>query len=243
VIALASCGADAVGLNCSFGPDGLGQLARDVLAQSPVPILIKPNAGLPRLVDGKTIFDMTPDPFASAMADLAAAGVQLVGGCCGTTPAHIEALAKALAAGKSAGQSDADLQRTQAQHAAAKASFENTICSGRQTVELDWDQLSDWPVVASDDPEDLPDEVLVAAEDEPGVLVIDLAAVSADLLDDWLDALDLVQMQTDIPLIFNGRQPDILAAVVRRYQGRTAILASPDSSNAAALRGAIVKFF
>jgi hypothetical protein len=98
-------------------------------------------------------------------------------------------------------------------------------------------------VVASDDPEDLPDEVLVAAEDEPGVLVIDLAAVSADLLDDWLDALDLVQMQTDIPLIFNGRQPDILAAVVRRYQGRTAILASPDSSNAAALRGAIVKFF
>jgi 5-methyltetrahydrofolate--homocysteine methyltransferase len=243
VIALASCGADAVGLNCSFGPDGLGQLARDVLAQSPVPILIKPNAGLPRLVDGKTIFDMTPDPFASAMADLAAAGVQLVGGCCGTTPAHIEALAKALAAGKSAGQSDADLQRTQAQHAAAKASFENTICSGRQTVELDWDQLSDWPVVASDDPEDLPDEVLDAAEDEPGVLVIDLAAVSADLLDDWLDALDLVQMQTDIPLIFNGRQPDILAAVVRRYQGRTAVLASPDSSNAAALRGAIVKFF
>ena len=243
VIALAACGADAVGLNCSFGPDGLGQLARDVLSQSPVPILIKPNAGLPRLVDGKTVFDMSPSHFATAMADLAAAGVQLVGGCCGTTPAHIEALAQALEKARASGQAAAARQQAQALIAAARSSYEQTICSGRQTVELDWDQLSDWPVVVSNDPDDLPDDVLDAAEDEPGVLVIDLSAASTDDLDAWLEALDLVQMQTEIPLIFNGSQPDILAAVVRRYQGRTAILASPDSPAVQAINGAIFKPF
>ncbi|MFA5756476.1 MAG: homocysteine S-methyltransferase family protein [Smithellaceae bacterium] len=96
LITLQSLGADAVGCNCSTGPE---QMAEYIAAMKPlatVPLLAKPNAGLPRLEGLKTVFDMDPASFAAGARKLAAAGANLLGGCCGTTPAHIAALAKAV---------------------------------------------------------------------------------------------------------------------------------------------------
>ncbi|MCQ2457335.1 MAG: homocysteine S-methyltransferase family protein [Clostridia bacterium] len=93
---LEGMGADAVGVNCSFGPDVLAPVVREYLKHASVPVLFEPNAGLPRIENGTVIFDVDPESFALQVAELIREGVRVAGGCCGTTPAHIAALKKAI---------------------------------------------------------------------------------------------------------------------------------------------------
>ena len=94
VAMLEGLGADAIGVNCSHGPKALAPIVDAYLAAASVPVLVKPNAGLPKVVDGKTVFDVLPDEFADDTAAMLSKGVSIAGGCCGTTPEHIRALAK-----------------------------------------------------------------------------------------------------------------------------------------------------
>ncbi len=91
-------GVDMVASNCSAGPAQFEELVKTMLRRLRTPLLVYPNAGLPELQDGQTVFPMGPEEFAERTARLAALGAQCVGGCCGTTPAHMNALAKAVAA-------------------------------------------------------------------------------------------------------------------------------------------------
>ncbi|MDL2306432.1 homocysteine S-methyltransferase family protein [Desulfovibrio sp. OttesenSCG-928-C06] len=92
VATLANLGVDFLGTNCSAGPEQMRGTVERILAASPVPVLVQPNAGLPELIDGETVFRLPPEPFAAITAEFAEAGAILLGGCCGTTPAHIAAL-------------------------------------------------------------------------------------------------------------------------------------------------------
>jgi 5-methyltetrahydrofolate--homocysteine methyltransferase len=96
LVTLQSLGADAVGCNCSAGPEGMLGLIAAMKPQATVPLVAKPNAGLPTLVGEDTVFSMDPAGFAGFAGPLAVAGVNLMGGCCGTTPVHIRALRDAL---------------------------------------------------------------------------------------------------------------------------------------------------
>ncbi len=96
VALLEGMGADAIGANCSLGPRQLMGVVDELLAVASVPVILKPNAGLPVMRDGQTVFDVLPNEFAADVAAAVAKGVRVVGGCCGTTPAYIEALAKAV---------------------------------------------------------------------------------------------------------------------------------------------------
>lgn len=92
VTLLEGLGVDAIGANCSLGPRQLRGVARELLANASVPVILKPNAGLPKSVDGNTVFDVAPDEFAREVAMLVHEGVRVIGGCCGTTPDYIRAL-------------------------------------------------------------------------------------------------------------------------------------------------------
>jgi len=92
VALLEGMGVDALGANCSLGPKQLGPVAEELLTYASVPVILKPNAGLPKSVDGKTVFDVTADEFSDEVAELIKQGVRVVGGCCGTTPEYIKAL-------------------------------------------------------------------------------------------------------------------------------------------------------
>ena len=92
VALLEGMGADAIGANCSLGPRQLGSVVEELLEYSSVPVLLKPNAGLPEIQDGKTVYDITPREFADEVNSLIAKGVRIVGGCCGTTPDYIRAI-------------------------------------------------------------------------------------------------------------------------------------------------------
>ncbi|MDY4899079.1 MAG: homocysteine S-methyltransferase family protein [Eubacteriales bacterium] len=92
VALLEGMGVDAMGANCSLGPRQLRGVAEQLLKNASVPVILKPNAGIPKVVNGKTLFDVTPDEFSEEVASLMKQGVRIVGGCCGTTPAYIRAL-------------------------------------------------------------------------------------------------------------------------------------------------------
>ncbi len=92
-IMLEGLGADAIGFNCGLGPAQMQKLLPQLLAATPLPAVLNPNAGLPKEVNGQTVFDVDADEFAALMYDMAKDGVLAVmGGCCGTTPAHIATL-------------------------------------------------------------------------------------------------------------------------------------------------------
>ena len=93
---LSALGASAVGLNCSLGPTELAPLVGELAPHDRALVMAQPNAGLPRIQDGETVFDVGPDEFARAMEAILDAGATVVGGCCGTTPAHIAALSALL---------------------------------------------------------------------------------------------------------------------------------------------------
>ncbi len=96
-LALESAGASAVGINCSVGPDQLVSVVRNIKEAVSIPIIAKPNAGMP-LIDeqGNAVYNMTPAEFAHHMKILVENGASIIGGCCGTTPEYIRAVAEEL---------------------------------------------------------------------------------------------------------------------------------------------------
>ena len=95
-VVLQSLGADAIGINCSTGPEDMIAPVRKMAEYATIPILAKPNAGLPELENGVTVYKTGPDEFAACGKRLVEAGASIIGGCCGTTPAHIKALKDAV---------------------------------------------------------------------------------------------------------------------------------------------------
>ena len=102
VLTLESLGVDALGANCSAGPDMLLPVVEQMLRHTTLPLLVKPNAGLPVMQGGRAIYELTPDNFARKMEQMADMGISMLGGCCGTTPAHIRALAQRVGGRKTA---------------------------------------------------------------------------------------------------------------------------------------------
>ncbi|MGN0443800.1 MAG: homocysteine S-methyltransferase family protein [Acutalibacteraceae bacterium] len=96
VAMLEGMGADAIGCNCSLGPKQLSGVVGELLRCASVPVIMKPNAGLPVVIDGKTCYDVTKDEFADEVISKVKDGVCIVGGCCGTTPEYISALSQKL---------------------------------------------------------------------------------------------------------------------------------------------------
>ncbi|MBR5959683.1 MAG: homocysteine S-methyltransferase family protein [Clostridia bacterium] len=95
VAMLEGLGADAVGVNCSLGPDALAPIVERYLAAASIPVLMKPNAGLPQEKDGKTFYNVGPEEFSAQIVPLIEKGLRIIGGCCGTTPDFIRAVKNA----------------------------------------------------------------------------------------------------------------------------------------------------
>ncbi len=90
-------GVDCVGINCGLGPEQIGEMMEKLAEISSIPIMAQPNAGLPQIENGKTVYNVSPSEFAEQCEKIAKLGVSVLGGCCGTTPEHIRALAEKCA--------------------------------------------------------------------------------------------------------------------------------------------------
>lgn len=92
-----SLGADGIGINCGFGPEKMLGFAKELISFTKLPVLINSNAGMPAVINGVTTYDVKPEEFAQSAVKLAQSGCAAIGGCCGTTPAHIKAVVDACA--------------------------------------------------------------------------------------------------------------------------------------------------
>ncbi|MDO4267662.1 MAG: homocysteine S-methyltransferase family protein [Eubacteriales bacterium] len=89
VALLEGLGVDVLGMNCGLGPAQMRDILKEILAESSIPVMINPNAGLPRSENGRTVYDIDAEEFAEIMEEIVDMGARIVGGCCGTTPEHI----------------------------------------------------------------------------------------------------------------------------------------------------------
>ena len=222
VVVLQSLGADVIGVNCSTGPEEMTEIVRLMRHYANVPILAKPNAGLPKLIDGETVYDMTSDEFASFGPALIEAGASVLGGCCGTTPEHI---AKLVAATK-----DMTPQPV-------NTTIYRVLASERKTQEID---INGRFLVIGERINPTGKKKLQASLREGDLdLVTEMAeqqeAMGADILDInmgmnginekemMLKTIDTVTMTTSLPLCIDSSHVDIIETALRHYPGRALI--------------------
>ena len=229
LLALASLGVAAFGINCSFGPDKLAELLTPLQKISPVPLLVKPNAGMPHLINGKTVFPMDANAFAAAMKPMLAAGISLLGGCCGTGPDHIAAIARLAAAAVAPKASGSNPAASAANLASADGGLACADClpwsrmigSSRQVWIVDTD--SRLPVLICKQPADL-EQLADLVDDQPDAVIIDLTGCASQNLDNlFLVTFNEMQSMLAAPLIFRDHSLPRLKNLLRAYHGRAGL--------------------
>ncbi|MDD4170264.1 MAG: homocysteine S-methyltransferase family protein [Desulfotomaculaceae bacterium] len=222
LITLQSLGADAVGANCSTGPKDMLKVVELMLPYAKVPIMVKPNAGLPRLVDGNTVFDMGPEEFGKYAVDFVEKGVGLIGGCCGTTPLHIKSVRENLAGLKPAGRKFKPYQ--------ALTSTRKTVFFGdTYPVTVVGERIN--PTGKKQLSEELKNgkftEVkrLAVEQVENGAEILDVN-VGMPGIDEKKTMVKVVKLLSSVvesPLCLDSSSPDVLEAALRIYPGRALI--------------------
>lgn len=222
-LTLSALGAHAVGVNCSLGPAELAPIVEAMVAHVSCPLVVRPNAGLPRVEDGKTVFDVKPDEYGRAMERIFDAGATIVGGCCGTTPAYIEKIA-ALASGRK------PEPRQAASLCAVTGSQEAVVLEeGKPATAVIGERIN--PTGKPRLKEALRSGNLdyaigeAIAQQEAGAQILDVN-VGLPEIDEPTVLLDLVkklQVATTLPLQIDSSDPVAIEEAVRRYAGKPII--------------------
>lgn len=222
-VTLEKLGACAIGANCSTGPDKMIELIREISKAVSIPVIAKPNAGMPSLNEaGETVYDMDADTFAREMKKLVEAGASVLGGCCGTSPEYIQKLVEATAAME------------------VQSHFKEGIrylSSERKTVAFGLD--SPFMIVGErinpTGKKKLQEELRSGSLDMVLTFTEEQEACGADLLDInmgmsginekemMLKVLDEVTVATNLPLSVDSSHVDVIEAALRRYPGRALI--------------------
>lgn len=222
-VVLESLGVAAVGTNCSTGPDKMVETVRRMAEVTSIPIIAKPNAGLPSLDGaGNTVYDMEAGEFGRHMRDIIMAGASIVGGCCGTTPDYIRALRASVG------------NMTLTQRNKPETRF---LTSERQTIAFG---LEDNFIIVGERINPTGKKKLQAALREgsmelvtefaesqeacgAGVLDINMGMSGIDEKATMLKALETVSGVTNLPISIDSSHVDVLEAALRRYPGRALI--------------------
>ena len=213
-------GVDAIGANCSLGPKQLFGVVQELLANASIPVLFMPNAGIPRVQDGVTFFDVSATDFAEAVAELVQDGVRVVGGCCGTTPDYIRALSEGMKALTTAPLTDKGLTVISSYtHAVDFADAplligERINPTGKKRfkqalIEGDMDYIVNEGI----------------AQQEKGVHVLDVNVGLPDIDEPALlcEAVERLQAVIDLPLQIDTADPVAMEAALRRYNGKALV--------------------
>lgn len=222
LVTLQSLGADVVGCNCSTGPQDMIKIIKAMKPYAKVPLIAKPNAGLPKLIDGKTQFDMSPEEFGSYVKEFVEAGVNLLGGCCGTSPLYIKEISKNINGLKPK---------------APDARKVSAVTSARSTVFVDPEE----PVAVVGErinptgKKKLQEELrqgktsevrrFALEQVEKGAKILDVNAgmPGIDEKETMVKIVELLVPMVDAPLCLDSSSPEVLEAALRVYPGRALI--------------------
>lgn len=219
VALLEGMGADVIGANCSLGPKQLRSVVERLLAVASVPVVLKPNAGLPRLVDGKSVFDVTVDEFVDEVVDMVNCGVRAVGGCCGTSPEYVARLSEKLRG--IAPQPLTEKERT------VISSYNHAVCFGEDESSIGAciepaDAESVRHSLVDGDVEDIIDAAL-DLQDEVEIMNINVDLPEVDVAAVLKEAVCEVQAVSGQPLQLETANAAALEAALRRYNGKAMV--------------------
>lgn len=223
VVVLQSLGADAVGVNCSSGPDTMLNFVREMKKYAKVPLIAKPNAGLPGINEaGETVYDMDADTYVTHMHALIEAGATILGGCCGTTPEFIRKLSESLP--------DRRISFQPAEPVRLLASERKVLAFGlNERFHIVGERIN--PTGKKKFQEKLRNAdysmVRSFAEDQTecgaSVLDINVGMNGIDEKETMLKVMDEVMAVTPLPLCLDTSHIDVMEAALRRYPGRALI--------------------
>ncbi|MFH1363372.1 MAG: homocysteine S-methyltransferase family protein [Candidatus Omnitrophota bacterium] len=219
---LQSLGADAVGANCSTGPEDMCKIISKIKPYATVPLVAKPNAGMPELVNNKAVFNLKPAEFALAAKRLVSLGVNLIGGCCGTTPEHIAGLKRKLLTVKPL------VSKIKAVSALSSAR-RTFVFAGQKNPLIIGEKIN--PTGKKDFQRELAkgdfsSAIRLAKEQESQgaeVLDLNLGVGGTDEKKLMLSALSLLSVSTSLPLVIDSANPEVIEEALRFYPGRALI--------------------
>ena len=211
---LEGLGVDAVGLNCSLGPKESEPIVARFLACCDIPVIVQPNRGLPKLKDGKTVYDLSVDEFEAYMQKFADMGVAVVGGCCGTTPEFIERISR--------------LSGQKVRRFAAERG--TVVCSPTRRVEIDGVKICGERLnptgkkrlkeaLIAGDYDFLAGEALSQQESGADLLDLNVGLPQLDEASVMRTAVEKVQEYCDLPLQIDSSDAAAIENGVRHYNG------------------------
>ena len=222
VIVLQGLGADAVGINCSTGPEEMRGLVARMKKYATVPIFAKPNAGMPELENGKSVYKMTPEHFADCMRELALAGANLAGGCCGSDPRHIRAMKQKLRYIDPVPPLEQPVRVLTSERALQEIPLDGPFLvvgerinpTGKKKLQAELREGS----------LNLVSEMAVSQEEcHAHVLDINMGMNGIDEKDMMLRVIEEVTSLTSLPLCIDSSHIDIIETALRHYPGRALI--------------------
>lgn len=220
VAMLEGLGADAIGANCSLGPKQLRKVAEELVATASVPVVLKPNAGLPKEVEGKTVFDVNEEEFAKELQEIIELGVRVVGGCCGTTASYIKCLVEKT--------KDAIPKPLTEKTMTMISSFQNALILGKAPV-LIGERINPTgkkrlkQAILDKDIAYILSEGL--GQQEKGVQVLDVNVGIPDIneIEVLKEVVYELQSVVDVPLQIDSSNVEAMEAALRIYNGKAMI--------------------
>ena len=216
-LTLTGLGADAIGINCSLGPRQMGPLVEELRRWTHLPLVLKPNAGLPDPAGGG--YDITPEEFARALAELGEGGVQFLGGCCGTDPEYIALLRREL-----------DGKRRTRYEAAVPAA----VCSGTRVVPIDRVRVIGERInptgkkrfqqaLRQQDIDYILNQALVQVEAGADILDVNVGLPEIEERTMMVRTVKAIQSVTEVPLQLDSTDSSVLEGALRVYCGKAIV--------------------
>nr|WP_297934246.1 homocysteine S-methyltransferase family protein [uncultured Lachnoclostridium sp.] len=222
VVVLENLGVCAVGLNCSTGPDKMLPVVQEMKKVATIPIIAKPNAGLPHLEDGETVFDMQPDAFAEHMEHLVEAGAAIVGGCCGSTPEHIKAMTSRIGVRKPVPRNQERVRALTTERKTLQFGLD-----GRFMVVGERINPTGKKALQAELREGNLDMVLQFAQEQKdngaNILDINVGMNGIDEKEMMLKVVNELTLASDLPLCIDSSHIPVIEAALRIYPGRALI--------------------
>ena len=222
MVVLEHMGADIVGVNCSTGPLAMIPLVKAMLPYADIPIMVKPNASMPELENGETVYKMTPEEFADACEQLVDAGASVVGGCCGTRPDHIKALADRMR-----GKKVEPIQKKNRPVLTSERGFVEVTLDGGFKVVGERINPTGKKALQEELRSGSMQMVRQFARDQEiagaAILDVNMGTNGIDEKATMLDAIYEVISTVDLPLSIDTSYVDVMEAALRIYPGRALI--------------------
>jgi len=219
IVTLQSLGADVVGVNCSTGPKEMVEVVKAMKPYAKVPIIAKPNAGLPKLINNQTVFDMDAYKFASYTKQLICAGANLIGGCCGTTPEYISLMKKNIIKPKI---------KIRKHKSSVLSSYQNITEIGKKFV-IVGERINPTgkknlqQELIKGETAEIRNMALEQIEKGASILDVNVGMPGIDEKDTMKKIIKLLSTVSNVPVCIDSSSTDVIEAALRIYPGRALI--------------------